>query len=604
MTRLLRRRPAAALALAGLAAGSAALTVTAAAPANSVPVDSCPEAFPTADLVPGQLVDGLTTSQGTVPDEFTGEVLGVLDDGIAPGLDMILVRLSNTEIDRVGGIWQGMSGSPVFALDGRLIGAVSYGLAVGPSTVAGVTPAADMQALLDLGTGLNRTPATRSAAKKVTLPTDVRRELVADGALSRVEAEGGLSPLPVPFAVSGFASNARLNKAAKRLDLPAGVRLYRAGKAPVTPVAAALPVDVDIVPGGNLAASLAYGDFSAVGVGTVTTVCDQDLVGFGHPMQFSGATTMTLHGANALYVQEDPTVAPFKVANPTGPVGIIDQDRLAGIKGTVGDAPETTSITSLVSLVGGSSRTGETFVSVPDFLPDATALANLVNQDRVLDRYGKGSALTRFTIEGTVLGEPFTLARTNRYASRYDISFGSIFELADAVYTLQQNEFAAVDIDSVSSTTTLDDEWRAYRMGRIERLGADGVWRGVKQGSVLRTNYRQAIRLRVTLRSFRDELPRKLIEVRIPMPAEAFPGSGGELVVSGGGGWSEPDIDPEASGVDNVQALVDWIARAPRNDQLVGELFLENGSDAQPAPVRRLVGDVVRGNRYFRVRVN
>src|SRR3954454_7416981 len=41
-----------------------------------------------------------------------------------------------------------MSGSPVYAEDGRLIGAVSYGLAFGPSPVAGVTLAADMQQLL------------------------------------------------------------------------------------------------------------------------------------------------------------------------------------------------------------------------------------------------------------------------------------------------------------------------------------------------------------------------------------------------------------------------------------------------------------------------
>jgi hypothetical protein len=36
-----------------------------------------------------------------------------------------------------------MSGSPVYAADGRLIGAVAYGLA-GASTIAGITPAADM----------------------------------------------------------------------------------------------------------------------------------------------------------------------------------------------------------------------------------------------------------------------------------------------------------------------------------------------------------------------------------------------------------------------------------------------------------------------------
>ncbi|MCB0907999.1 MAG: hypothetical protein KDB63_12880, partial [Nocardioidaceae bacterium] len=94
---------------------------------------TCDTPFPVADLVPHQAVTGLTVSAGTTPDGFTGEVLGVVKNGIAPGLDMVMVRLTSTEIDRVGGIWAGMSGSPVYADDGRLIGAVAYGLAWGPS---------------------------------------------------------------------------------------------------------------------------------------------------------------------------------------------------------------------------------------------------------------------------------------------------------------------------------------------------------------------------------------------------------------------------------------------------------------------------------------
>ena len=68
----------------------------------------------------------------------------MLSDGIAPDLDMIMVELAMPEFARTGGIWQGMSGSPVYAQDGRLIGAVAYGLAWGPSPIAGVTPFEEM----------------------------------------------------------------------------------------------------------------------------------------------------------------------------------------------------------------------------------------------------------------------------------------------------------------------------------------------------------------------------------------------------------------------------------------------------------------------------
>src|SRR5262245_51372609 len=67
------------------------------------------EAFPVDGRFRDMPVTGMTVSTGTDPDQFTGSVLGVLNDGIAPGIDMIMVRLTNDEINRVGGIWAGMS---------------------------------------------------------------------------------------------------------------------------------------------------------------------------------------------------------------------------------------------------------------------------------------------------------------------------------------------------------------------------------------------------------------------------------------------------------------------------------------------------------------
>src|SRR3954451_19544144 len=173
------RLPALAL-VAGLAA---AATTLLAAPAHSLPsteAAACPDAYPVADLTAHQSVDGITVSFGNTPDNFTDDVLGVLNDGIAPGIDMIMVRLSSTEIDRVGGIWAGMSGSPVYAADCRLIGAVSYGLAFGPSPVAGVTPAADMKALLD-GSAAMQPARVLSSTRQVALSQPVQRRLVSAG---------------------------------------------------------------------------------------------------------------------------------------------------------------------------------------------------------------------------------------------------------------------------------------------------------------------------------------------------------------------------------------------------------------------------------------
>src|SRR5512144_311220 len=124
-------------AFAAAATAAVALSVAGmgAAPAQSAPDASCPDAFPVSQDVRGLAVHGLTVTEGTKPEQFDGQVLGVLEDGIAPALPMIMVKVTSPNVADIG-IWQGMSGSPVYAPDGRLIGAVSYGLSFGPSEVA------------------------------------------------------------------------------------------------------------------------------------------------------------------------------------------------------------------------------------------------------------------------------------------------------------------------------------------------------------------------------------------------------------------------------------------------------------------------------------
>ena len=122
---------------------------------------------------------------------------------------------------------------------------------------------------------------------------------------------------------------------------------YRMGAAAAPGDGAAGPET--IVAGGNLAATVSYGDITQGGVGTATSVCNGKVVGFGHPMTFLGKTTLTLHPADALYIQDDPTLAPYKVANLGAPAGTITDDHLAGITGTFGALPATSVVRSTAS---------------------------------------------------------------------------------------------------------------------------------------------------------------------------------------------------------------------------------------------------------------
>ena len=124
------------------------LTGLPAVPASAAP-GPCPDAVPLADVTVGMTGSGRTVVAGTTPSSFTATVLGILPGGIAPGVDMILVDTDSPAIDEAGGVWEGMSGSPVYSSDDRLIGAVAYGLARGGSSLAGLVPAEAMLGLLD-----------------------------------------------------------------------------------------------------------------------------------------------------------------------------------------------------------------------------------------------------------------------------------------------------------------------------------------------------------------------------------------------------------------------------------------------------------------------
>lgn len=600
-----RSRRTVATALAGALSVVAAGALTA-APARSVPAPAdaqCPQTYPVADLVKGQAVDGLTVSSGSSPETFTGTVLGTVADGIGADLDLIVVRLTSPEIDRVGGIWQGMSGSPVYAADGRLIGAVSYGLAFGSSPVAGVTPADDMKALI--GTAA---PSTAKPAQRVSLPAGLRARVAASGATTEREAGSGLERLAVPVGVSGLSS-ARLKKLSRVLDL-GDVRLYRSAAAAAAPASG----PAEIFAGSNLAASYSYGDFSAVGTGTTTMVCDGVVVGFGHPFDFTGDTSLTMHGADAIYIQEDPLGAPFKVSNPTGPVGVIDEDRMAGIKGELGAAPAGTLVRTSVAGPHGRSRTGETRVTVPDFASTATALGFLANLDRVFDRTGKGSADVSFTISGrTASGSRFDLARTNRYADGYDASYASIVEPANDVDALLGNEFTGVTLDRVRIDARLYDQVRSFRVAKVQ-VKRHGAWRTMGPESTVRVRHGRRLLLRIVLASRRNELGSRVIATSLRVPRSTprgvlgfvSIGAAAEQGLSEDLGESSDESAGEPGGAEPTSfgQLVRQLQTAPRNDELALSLQLLSDEEGGPTlQARKPAGVVVTGSTQFMLRV-
>jgi hypothetical protein len=564
----------------GLCLGAASIV---SAPAQSAePAGDCAARVPVR-VVKGDAVTGLTVTgvdSGTRPESFTGEVLGILDDGIAPDLDMVIMRLSSPEIDRVGGIWSGMSGSPVYGPDGELIGAVAYGLSFGPSPVAGVTP------FVDMASYLGSAPPTR-----VDVGARVARVIAQNSDVTAAQAERGFAQLPMPMGVSGV-SQRRLEQATQQAAthkwLPEAT--YRMGAAAAPGNAAAGPET--IVAGGNLVASVSYGDVTQAGVGTATSVCNGKVVGFGHPMTFLGKTTLTLHPADAIHVQDDRVFGPYKVANVGLPAGWITDDRLAGVTGSFGALPPSAGITSSVSY-GGRSRTGTSHVSVPVAAASTTFFQFLQNHDRVLDARAAGSEVLSWTIRGKEKGVgPFSLSVVDRYASDFEIVFDPAFDVANFVFDL--STITGVTLDSVEMDSVVRDDSSTWEMKRVEQRRA-GQWRAVNRRNPAVARAGQELRLRAVLVSGADTTTAPL-PLTIPRKAAR---QTAQLIVMGGTSVFSEDEFPGS-----MAQAKRFVKNHVRNDQIQVQLeaFGRRGEISrvnETAPQEK----VVYGEKFLRVRI-
>ena len=375
---------------------------------------------------------------------------------------MVIMDLTSSEIDRVGGIWAGMSGSPVYADDGRLIGAVAYGLACGASPVAGITPFEDMDDYLG--------DADRAREDQGRQGSRRRRSPGGSDVTARQAAQG-FTQLPMALGVSGLTRPS----GSPRARTPTG-----STSASATPTSSAgpggeaSPDPSTVVAGGNIAAALSYGDITAAGVGTATSVCDGRVVGFGHPMTFGGTTTLSLHPADALYVQEDSLGVPFKVANLGDPAGTITDDRLAGITGGFGALPETT-IDHVHGHQGRALPRGHHVRQHPG-LGRRDDVQRAPRQPRPRGRRHHRRIGRRRTTRSPA---PTPTARRSRSASATgssrtsDITFDSAFDVADIVYGLTSIEGVTVDTVTMHSDVSADKS--AYTITAVQQR-KNGEW--------------------------------------------------------------------------------------------------------------------------------
>jgi SpoIVB peptidase S55 len=590
-----------------IVAALAVIVVSAiAAPVAAAEICTEPSVLPVGEVRAGMKGTALTVVQGRSPVSFNVEVLGVLPDGIAPGIDFILVKTSGRVIDDTGGIAAGMSGSPVY-MHGKLVGSISYGFSAADQTIGGVTPIEPMLEVMNYPSLLASAASALKRSSSVRLTAKLERAAAAAAGVSSAEFPSTARQLRMPVAVSGLNARGldRLNQVIQQANLPFAT--YRAGSAQAVLDSSAAP----LVPGAAVGAAASYGDLTFAGVGTLTAtaLCGDEVrsLAFGHPFFFDGETGLGWNAAEVLTVVPDPSnlFGPFKIANLAELRGTVDQDRLAAIRAVDGELPQLSAVTSHVENPDlGTSRDGRTDVARQDFMPFLSSFHLLLNQDRVFDRLGAGSSDLSWTIRGTrASGEPFELVRRNMYYSPWDISFESIFELEFNLFAIQENGFESVRIDEVALDSEITQRNRTAKITRV--LSASSLQPALKARKYLFVRPGDMMRLRVFLLPAGATVERSVdLSQRVPRTARGE----GVLAVGGGGIQADEECffgdcleggEEEVTSPASFDELLAELSGAEHSYDLVASLGLRGGQRKTVAPQ----GEIILGRRVMGILV-
>ncbi len=541
--------------------------------ATSARAADCDPVLPVGDVTAGMDGTGWTVAQGRTKVPFDVEILGVAHDVIAPGRDLIVVEVSSPELDDAGGIWAGMSGSPVY-IGSDLLGAVAYGFSGGPSFIGGVTPAEDMVDLLGIPSVI---PPAPRAPSSVRLSSALARTVAAHTGAA-VQDATTLKQLRLPLSISGLGSTPLQALNVNFKSHPSDAFIPYAG----TSVAMSAPLPAaPLEPGDNFAAAISYGDVTTAAVGTATYTCDGQALAFGHPFLHSGATVNGANAADAFAIVPETLGAPFKFAQIAEPLGVIDQDRLSGVRVSLGGAPAAIPIDTLVNAPDlGVSRAGHTDVLVNDwagYLTFASLLGSVTStfdaSGSGTDFGGRGTVTAWWTFEGTRDdGTPWKLDRGNRWVSKFQIALLAGLNPGFQLDSLIYNTSEQIKVTSAKVTLTVEKAVKLYTIKDVLVAKGNGRFHAKRRVSAKPGS---KLRVRVVLRKFQGGTTNVDYTFRVPKGKRA-----GRLLFSGSRPFYEDQcygggcfLDDE--GFDLLGGFDGQLAgyqHALRNDQVYGSL--------------------------------
>lgn len=469
-----------------------------------------------------QVKSGMTGVGYTVIDTsgaiepFNVDIVGLTNSGKGTST-MIMARASGELIDKTGGVLRGMSGSPIY-VDGKLIGALAIGYKEMSPYTFFITPIEHMTKLWNL-------PDKRAEDKVATIPVKKSDETIdeekfidkakdifmgkdddgekisddeksSDGKKSSDEDEEKIFML-----FSGFDNNG-LNFLKKELSSLGFNNFYAA---PAAGSATSIKYNAKLQPGSPVGVALVYGDFIVGATGTVTTVDNDRILGFGHSF---------VHGGNVNYFLTDASVlgpisgaggtSGMRMANIGDIIGRINQDRDAGVSGIIGNFPNVVPIT--INVKNNSQNTNETYhASIAyneNILPKLGATVVYSALSKSVDSLAEATVSVNFDINTNVV-ENGVMSRKNIFFSDSDVGQVAITEILQALNLICANTTNESDIFGVSVDLEIEE---ARKTASI--ISAVPDKKIVKPG--------ETVNLEVTIQPYRSEREKITIPYTVP----------------------------------------------------------------------------------------
>ena len=325
----------------------------------------------------------------------------VVDDFLAP-MPVYMVEASDPVLIQLGGIAQGMSGSPIFTEQGTW-GAIAYGF------------------------GAQDSPPYYFFATPIEWVIGTRGMMPAAKPTATWEGNS-ITPLEIPLLSTG------LN----------GVRPLPEGRSSILSGASAAGLtqerQASFEAGRPLTVGLLLGELTLGSLGSISYVDGNRVYGFGHPMNSSGPVELPIIEAKVLGEVSNLS-APFKFAtlNPTVR-GTLTEDRLPAIRGVLDQEPELVPIKSAYTFPSGSTvelahrmAVGISPYTSLDLVANAFfyPLANRVDNDP--------EHSIRVTTDIAFAGSDSTLTRSRLYSSPGGRLLASIFDAyGDVSFALEE----------------------------------------------------------------------------------------------------------------------------------------------------------------------